>query len=600
MKKYFRSYEWIINWLHDKLTQRQFLIFSSMLVGLSAGVAAVALKLTVHYIHLAITYNYHFKYQYYLYLIFPSIGILLTVWFVKKHLHGKLGRGASNILYAIAKKSSFLPKDQMYSHVVTSALTVGFGGSAGLESPMVTTGAAIGSNYSRTYHITYKERTLLLASGAAAGIAAAFNSPIAGVLFALEVLLVDVAISAFIPLIISAAAGALLSKIILGSNSTDPAHGDFLLSFKSVTPFNYHNVPYYIMLGLLAGLVSVYYARVFLRIEQYLKPKKKNIYLRALGGGLVLAVLILFFPPLFGEGYDSIKMLSDSHPEKVFENGILAGFTASKWILLLFVVLAMLFKAVAAAFTIGSGGNGGNFAPSLFVGGFLGFAFATLINLSGVSDVPVSNFTIVAMAGILSGVFHAPLTGIFLIAEITGGYELMIPLMLVSAVSYTVVKYFEPHSMDTKRLAKKGHIFTSDKDKNILATMKTAKIIETGFQIVMPDFTLGQLVEIVAHSNRNIFPVVDKNEKLLGVILLDNIREIMFKQEMYDVPVRQLMRKPPAFISPDEDMNSVMKKFDETGAWNLPVIDEGRYMGFISKSSIFTKYRENLVKSNIS
>ena len=592
MNKYLRSYELLINWLHDKLNPRQFLIFSSMLVGLTAGMAAIILKLIVHYISLAITYDYHFKYQYYLYVFFPVIGILLTVWFVKKRLNGKLGRGAANILFSIAKRSSILPKDQMYSHVVTSALTVGFGGSVGLESPIVTTGAAIGSNYSKTYHVTYKERTLLLASGAAAGIAAAFNSPIAGVLFALEVLLVDVSISAFIPLIIAAAAGALLSKIILGEG--------FLLSFKLQQPFDYHNVPLYILLGLSAGIVSVYYARVYLRMESFLKPIKKNVYRKALFGALGLGALILFFPSLFGEGYNSIKMLADQHPEKIFEHSILAGYLTKKWLMIVFIILTMLVKTIAAAITVGSGGNGGNFAPSLFVGAYLGFAFAAIINLLGITEAPVSNFTIVAMAGILSGVFHAPLTGIFLIAEITGGYELMIPLMIVSAISFAVVKYFEPHSMETKKLAKKGHIFTSDKDRNILSSLKTSKVIETGFQVIAPDATLRQLVDLVAHSNRNIFPVVTKEETLVGIILLDNIREIMFKQEQYDtILVKQLMRKPPATVSPDDDMNTVMKKFDETDAWNLPVIDEGKYVGFISKSSIFTKYRENLVKSSI-
>lgn len=589
MKKYFKLYEIFINWLHDKLAPRQFLIFSSIMVGVSAGLVAVILKTAVHYIHLAITYDYHIPYQYLFYLIFPTIGILLTVWFVQKHLRGKLGRGTTNILHAIAKKSSFLPKDQMYSHVVTSALTVGFGGSAGLESPIVSTGSAIGSNYSKTYHINYKDRTLLLACGAASGIAAAFNSPIAGVLFALEVLLVDVSISAFIPLIIAAATGGLLSKIILRE--------DILLSFKLKQPFDYHNVWLYIILGLLAGIVSVYYARTFLRIEEFLKPKKKNVYRKAILGGSILAVLILFFPSLFGEGYDSIKILSDLNPEKLFEHSIISNLVSSKWVLIVLIVLAMLLKTIAAAFTIGSGGNGGNFAPSLFVGAYLGFAFASVINLLGLSEVPVNNFTIVAMAGILSGVFYAPLTGIFLIAEITGGYELMIPLMIVSATSFMVVKYFEPYSMDTKRLAKKGHIFTSDKDRNILSSLKTAKVVETDFQIVSPNATLGQLVDIVAHSKRNIFPVV-ANEMLEGIILLDNIREIMFKHEMYDkVLVKQLMKRPPAIISPDEDMQSVMKKFDETNSWNLPVVNERRYIGFVSKSSIFTQYRNKLIKT---
>lgn len=589
MSKYIKLYETFINWLHDKLDPRQFLILSSILVGLTAGLAAVVLKTAVHYIHLAITYNYHIKYQYIFYIFFPTIGILLTVWVVKKYLKNKLGRGTANILYAIAKKSSFLPKDKMYSHVITSALTVGFGGSAGLESPIVVTGSAIGSNYSKTYHVSYKDRTMLLACGAAAGIAAAFNSPIAGVLFALEVLLADVTISAFIPLIIAAATGALLSKIILEE--------DILFSFKLQTAFNYHNVPFYIILGILAGCMSLYYSRMYPKIESLLKPKKWNVYKKALIGGICLGVLILFFPSLFGEGYESIKALSSLRPEKIFEHSILSNLITNKWWLILFILLAMFFKTIAVAFTIGGGGNGGNFAPSLFVGAYLGFAFASVINLLGIADAPVSNFTIVAMAGILSGVFHAPLTGIFLIAEITGGYELMIPLMIVSAISFMIVKYFEPYSMDIKRLAKKGYVFTADKDRNILTSLKTSKVVETDFQTISPDATLGQLVEVVAHSRRNIFPVV-ANEILVGIILLDNIREIMFKHEMYDkMLVNQLMQPLPATIAPDEDMGSVMKKFDETGAWNLPVVNEGRYVGFISKSSIFTQYRSRLIKS---
>ena len=357
------------------------------------------------------------------------------------------------------------------------------------------------------------------------------------------------------------------------------------------------NLPWYIILGLLAGASSVYYSRMYPLIEGFLKPKKKNVYRKAVLGGLVLAVLILFFPSLFGEGYESIKMLSDLEPEKLFEHSILSNLIINKWILVLLILAAMFLKTIAAAITMGSGGNGGNFAPSLFVGAYMGFAFATLINLIGITTLPVSNFTLVAMAGILTGVFHAPLTGIFLIAEITGGYELMIPLMLVSAISFIVVKYFEPHSMDTKALAKKGHIITSDKDKNILASMKSTRVVETDFQKIAPDATLGELAEVVAHSKRNIFPVVE-NEMLVGVILLDSIREIMFKHEMYHkVFVKQLMSKPPAIVAPGEDMQSIMKKFDETKAWNLPVVSSGRYVGFISKSSIFNQYRTELIKS---
>jgi CIC family chloride channel protein len=590
--KYLNFYELAINWIHEKLNKRQFLIFSSMLVGLTAGLAAIILKTLVHYIHDAITYDYHIPYQYYLYIFFPLIGILLTAYLVKRFLHGKLGRGTANILHAIIKKSAILPKDQMFTHIITSALTVGFGGSAGLESPMVTTGSAIGSNYARTYHLTYKDRVLLLASGAAAGIAAAFNSPIAGVLFALEVLLADVSMSAFIPLIIAAAIGALCSKIILKEG--------ILLSFHYLQPFNYTFVPFYAILGALAGLVSVYYARTFTRIEDLLSPGKTNVYRKAIIGGVILSGLILLFPSLFGEGYSSITALSEMKADELMTNSLFSDYSHNEWFVLFFIGVVMMVKVVATSVTISSGGNGGNFAPALFVGAYLGYFFSRLITLLGITKLPSGNFTIVAMSGILSGIFHAPLTAIFLIVEITGGYELMIPLMIVSAISYTVVKYFEPYSMDAKKLAKKGHLLTHSKDKHILSSLKISAIIETEFHKVNPEANLGELVEVVAHSNRNLFPVVDAENHLVGIILLDNIREVMFKTALYDtVLVKELMRKPAATVSSDESMHAVMKKFDETGAWNLPVIDQDQYVGFISKSSVFTKYRKVLIKSNI-
>jgi CIC family chloride channel protein len=584
------SHELIINWLHSKLSSKQFLMLSSVLVGITAGLTAVLLKTLVHYIHLAIVYNYHFRFQYYLYLIFPLIGILLTVYIVKQLLNGKLGKGTANILHSIVRKSAFLPKDQMYSHVLTSAITVGFGGSAGLESPIVTTGSAIGSNYSKTYHLPYKDRVLLLACGASAGIAAAFNSPIAGVLFALEVLLVDVTISAFLPLIIAAAVGTLCSKIILKE--------DFLLSFNLQEPFNFHNVPFYIILGILTGMVSVYYTRMFVRVEKLFGQKKQKVYQKAIIGGLLLALLIFLFPPLFGEGYESIKVLSGNNARELLNKSILAKYATSDWFVLIFIGAVMFVKVVAASITINSGGNGGNFAPSLFVGAYLGYFFSYLINLTGISTLPLSNFTIVAMAGILTGVFHAPLTGIFLIAEITGGYELMVPLMIVSAISYLVVKYFEPLSMDEKSLLKKGHVITHSKDKTILSALKMDRIIENDFQKIKPEATLKELTEVVAHSTRNIFPVVNSENQLVGIIYLDTIREIMFKSELYEsVLVEQLMKNSPTQVSPGENMHSVMKKFDNTGLWNLPVVEDGQYVGFVSKSSLLTKYRSRLIKT---
>lgn len=591
MARIIRIIEFFIEWLHGKLNKKQFLVLSSILVGLTAGLAAVVLKMLVHFFQLAITADYDFRYKGVLPVILPVVGILLTVLFVQKHLKGKLGRGNANVLQAIAKKGSRLPPDQMYSHIITSALTVGLGGSAGLESPMVTTGAAIGSNYGRTYKLTYKDRTLLLACGAAAGISAAFNAPIAGLLFALEVLLADVTISLFIPVMIASAAGALLSLMLLNEQMR--------LEFRLQTNFDYHNVPWYILLGLIAGLVSVYYSRVFPKITSFFKKRKKFPWMNAVIGGVLLSGLIFCFPSLFGEGYDSIKQLADVHPEKLLHNSVFESFADQPLYVLGFVTIVMLIKVFATGITIGSGGNGGNFAPSLFVGAYLGFVFSYGLSLTGITTLPVANFTIVAMAGILTGIFHSPLTGIFLIAEITGGYELMIPLMIVSALSYMIVKYFEPYSMDLKVLAQKGQVFTHDKDKNILSTMKVTRAVETDFHPVLPTQTLGELVQLVSKSTRNIYPVVNSEEQLEGIIFLDNIRDVMFRQELYSkITCEELMRQPAAIVHPDESMYDVMKKFDETGAWNLPVIDNGKYAGFVSKSSIFSKYRDKLIRNN--
>lgn len=430
--------------IQEKTSARQFLILSSILVGLTAGLAAVLLKELVYYIHLLIKYNYKFEYHYYLYLIFPLIGILLTVLYVQRIRHGKLEKGNATILYSVKKKSSLIPKHHTYSHLFTSALTVGFGGSAGLESPIVSTGAAIGSNYAKAYDLSIYDRTLLLASGVAAGIGAVFNAPIAGVLFALEVLLKGKDVHAFIPILIAAATGTLTSKIILNE--------DILLSFHLQQRFNYLNTPYYILLGILAGLLSAYYAKVFIKIEGFYSKYKHRVWLSALSGGIFLAILIFFFPPLFGEGYESIKILSNQMPEKLIENGIFSSLCSSSWFILFFIGSITFLKVIATSITINSGGNGGNFAPSLFVGAYLGYFFAYLVRLLKIANLPLNNFTIVGMSGILSGIFYAPLTAIFLIAEITGGYELIIPLIIVSVSSYIVAKYFNPISMDEKHL----------------------------------------------------------------------------------------------------------------------------------------------------
>ena len=579
-----------INWIHEKTNEKQFLIFASILVGVTAGIAAVILKLFVFGIRHYLVDGFFLKYDFkYLYLILPIIGIGLTILIVKYFFKNQLNRGNTAILFAIAKRSSFLPFHQMYSHVITSGLTVGFGGSAGLESPIVSTGSAIGSNFARTYKLSYKERTLLLAAGAAGGIAGAFNAPIAGVLFALEVILVDISISAFIPLLIAAASGALLSKVIL--------HEGSLLFFKLKQPFDSHNVPFYILLGLLAGITSLYYVNFFDKIETKFHSIKST-FTKWVVGSIALAFLFALFPSLFGEGYESIKALSEFRTDDLFKDSLILNFISNKWVLLIFILATLLLKTFAAAITLGSGGNGGNFAPSLFVGAYLGFAFSFFLTLLGFNNIPVSNFTIVAMAGILSGVFHAPLTAIFLIAEITGGYELIIPLMIVASISYLIVKRFHPQSLDVRRLKDKGTLVSENKDTTILSKIDVKEMIETDFATIHFKSTLRDIVETIKHSKRNTFPVVKKNNKLLGIIYLDNIREEMFNAELYDkVTAKEVMRKPSMVIDTKDDIFKIMRKFEESGQWNLPIVENEIYIGFLSKSSILDKYRHELLKT---
>lgn len=580
----------IILWIQHKLSPKQFVIFSAILIGLTAGMAAVFLKFFVHFILKTIAV--HSPDEQFFMALCPLVGISLCVLYVHYLNGNKLGKGIANILYAIAKKSSLLPKDQTYSHIISSALTVGFGGSAGLESPIVTTGSAIGSNFGRTYKLSYKERTLLLACGAAAGIAGAFNTPIAGVLFALEVLLVEANITAFIPILIAAASGALCSKIILQE--------EVLLQFKLQEAFDYLNVPFYMLLGVVSGMISYYYSKAFTSTENYFKRFENKKIIKILVGGIGLFILILLIPPLFGEGYNSIKLLSNLNPQAIFENSVLVHTHAlSKPIIYLSLIVVILLKPIAAGITIGSGGNGGNFAPSLFLGAFVGFFFSSLLTDLGI-HLPISNFTIVAMAGILSGIFHAPLTGIFLIAEITGGYELIIPLMIVSALSFAVSKYFMPLNIDMLKLSHKEKINTSSTDSYLLSNIDLAKLIEHDFSEIRIESSLRELVDTISSSKRNIFPVVNKDMELKGLITIDDIREIMFKQNLYDsVSVKEVMRRPVYIITEKDDINSAMKLFDESHLWNIPVLIENKYQGFISKSSILEKYREVLIQTSI-
>lgn len=595
LKKINHKLEYFIILAQNKLSSKQFIFLSSVLVGISAAFAVIVLKTFAHGVFKFATYitsnTSIFKFGY-IKVLLPIIGILLTVFVVKRVLGGTIEKGTSQILHAVAKKASIIPKKQMYAQIITSSLTVGLGGSAGLESPIVITGAAFGSNYSQRFKLSYKDRTLLIGCGVAAGIGAAFNAPIAGVLFAIEVLLVDVSISAFTPIMIAAATGALVSEIVLDET--------VLLSFKQQQIFDYQNIPYYILLGICTGFIAVYYSRNFQKVEHIFARLRLSPYKKAFVGASILAVLIFIFPTLFGEGYESIKTLSESDPGKLLENTLFSSFRDNSWVLLLFIGSTLMLKVFATAITLGSGGNGGNFAPSLFLGSYVGFFFSKFLNLTGLTSLPVSNFTLVGMAGILSGLFHAPLTAIFLIAEITGGYSLMIPLMIVASIGFAISKRFEKHSLDVKSLVKKGNAFTNNKDTNILSTLDTNSIIQTDYLTVSPEETLEKLVDLISHSNQVIFAVIDEENKLVGIVHFNTIREIIFNQYRIKYTlIKDIMIKPVAIIYPTDSMETVMNKFEKTKVHFLPVVKNGNYFGFISKSIALEAYRTKLKSMTI-
>ncbi|MEY4432378.1 MAG: hypothetical protein RLZZ44_508 [Bacteroidota bacterium] len=592
LNKAIHKIEQTVAWSRSKLGDKQFIFLSAVLVGISAAFAVIVLKAFAHWVFSFATYVSRILKLGFFNSILPIIGILLTVFVIKKFLSGTIQKGTSQILYAVAKKASIIPAKQMYAQIITSSLTVGMGGSAGLESPIVITGAAFGSNFAQKYRLSYKDRTLLIGCGVAAGIAAAFNAPIAGVLFAIEVLLVDVSISAFTPIMIAAATGALVSVIVLDES--------ILLSFKQQENFNYHNIPFYALLGIFTGLISIYYSRNFQRVEHFFSRLKLGPYKKALFGSTLLAILIYVFPTLFGEGYESIRILSESDPGQLLEDTLFSGFRNNSWVLLLFVGGTMLLKAFASGLTIGSGGNGGNFAPSLFLGSYVGFFFSKLITLIGLAKLPISNFTLVGMAGILSGLFHAPLTAIFLIAEITGGYNLMIPLMIVSSISFAISKRFEKHSMDVKNLAKKGHAFTSNKDANVLSTLNTYSIIQTDYLTVSPNEKLDKLVDLISNSNQVAFAVVNLENDLVGVVYFNDIKEIIFNTYRVKFTlIKEIMTAPKQIITPEDSMEVVMNKFEQSKMAFLPVLKNNKYYGFISKSQALEAYRSKLKSMTI-
>lgn len=584
----FRKLESLFFLLKSLLSERHFIYLSCVVVAISTAFAVIVLKTFAHNVFLFANYISDLLKLPYVNSILPVFGILLTVLVVKRLLDGKIEKGSSRILYAVAKRGGIMPVKQMYSQIITSSLTVGMGGSAGLESPITITGAAFGSNFAQKYKLTQKDRILMLACGVAAGIGAAFNAPIAGVLFAIEVVLTDVTITAFIPIMISAATGALVSGIVLNE--------EVLLSFKQKESFEYHNVPYYIILGILAGLISVYHARKFRKVEEHFKGLKFHGYRKALYGAIPLALLIFLFPTLFGEGYESIKTLSNGNAATLLNNTLLEQFKDNGWVVLLFVGATMLIKAIATGLTLASGGNGGNFAPSLFVGSYLGFFVAKLIELSGLDkSIPVGNFTIVGMAGILSGLFHAPLTAIFLIGEITGGYNLMVPLMIVSSISFAVSKQFENYSMDVKHLADKGDVFTTDKDKNILHSIDLLSVIDTSLQTIKPTDTPDVLVRLLSDTRQQIFPVTDERGRLAGIVDFESARHIVFSPfKIKYSKLEEVMLQPTQTVAIEEPLEDIMDKFEATNAQYLPVIRDKRYYGILHKCEVLDAYRKTL------
>lgn len=580
----------VITWREIHIPEKRFIIILSLLVGFFTAIAAFILKYLISIIKNLLTENFDITKANYLYLVYPVLGILLSGLFVRYIVRDDISHGVTRILYAISRRQSRIRGHNTWTGIVASAITIGFGGSVGAEAPIVLTGSAIGSNLGIAFKMDHKTLMLLVGCGAAGAIAGIFKAPIAGLCFTLEVLMIDLTMASLLPLMISAVTAAIFSYVLTGTNS--------MFSFHMDQFFQLERIPYTILLGIFTGLVSLYFTRAMNWIEGIF-GKTQGPWKKLVLGGTILSVLIFLFPPLYGEGYNTIELLingsSSADWNSVMDNSMFYG---NNQFLLLYLSLIVLTKVFASSATNGGGGCGGIFAPTLFLGCISGFIFSHLSNqFSFFSYLPEKNFALMGMAGVMSGVMHAPLTGIFLIAELTGGYQLFLPLMIVSVCSYLTIIIFEPHSIYAMRLAKKGELLTHHKDKAVLTLMKMENVLETDFDIVEPDMDLGQVVTIISRAKRDLFPVVDKEGTLKGVVRLDDIRNIMFRQELYHkFTVNRFMTSTPAVLYNDDLMEHVMHTFDDTKAWNLPVINkEGKYMGFVSKSKIFNTYRQVLV-----
>ena len=584
-------WERLLSWREKHVPEKTFVVVLALIIGIASGLAAVLLKTLISLIAGFLTSRFDIERDNLLYLVFPAIGILLASLYVYYIAREPISHGVTRVLYALALKKSRLKIHNMYSSLLASSATIGFGGSVGAEGPIVFTGAAIGSNLGQAFRLSPQTLAMLVACGAAAGIAGIFKAPIAGMLFTIEVLMLDLTAGAAIPLITASVAGATVAYVFTGYNV------EFF--FSQSEPFYASRIPFVLLLGVFCGFVSLYFITLIDRIEGRFK-RLRNRWVRFAVGGITLSLLIYLMPPLYGEGYDGITHLINGDITGIFNHSLFYAYRNNTVAVLLFLFALGAFKVFATAATNGGGGVGGTFAPSLFVGVMAGVFFAYLFNHIGVidSDMPLSikNFALMGMAGVMAGVMHAPLMAIFLTAEMTGGYELFLPLLIVSGSSYAISRIFTPYGIYSRRLAKRGELLTHQKDRSVLTLLKMDSVIEKDFSVIHPDMSLKDMVDVIAQSHRNLFPVTDDNGKLVGVVQLDDIRNIMFRPDLYRrIFVNRFMSVPPAKIIVGTPMETVMKTFDDTGAWNLPVIDEdGCYVGFVSKSKIFNSYRQVL------
>ena len=581
-----------LKWRYAHISNKNFISIASAIIGFMAGLGAVVLKNFTHFIQQLLEGEFIKEIHQAFYFIFPIIGLLIVLLIIKYIIRKRVGHGIPSTLYAISKQKGIMPRHQMWASIITAPLTVGFGGSVGLEGPTVATGAALGSNFARLFHLNQTTRTLLIGAASAGAMSSIFKAPIAAIVFAVEIFSLELTLASMIPLLLASITAVLTSYFFLGD--------DVLLHFQLQDKFHLDDVLFYILLGIFTAGISIYFSKVYFKISDLFK-RFKNPYYKLLLGGLLIGIIVFFVPPLFGEGYETINHILKGTVGNVVVNNIFNAQISNIWIIIALLIGLIIFKVVAMSLTFSAGGIGGVFAPTLFTGSISGFVFAMIINYSKAfqHSLSLTNFAMVGMAGLMAGVLQAPLTAIFLIAEITGGYELFIPLMIVSSISFLIVKQYVPHNIYAAELARKGELITHDKDKNVLMMLDVDKVIENDFITIHPEMFLGEIIHnAIVNSNRNHFPVVGNKGEFLGVIRLDDIRSIMFNTDLYDkVKVEDLTHAEPEIIYFNKDsMEDIMSKFKTTSAWNLPVVKNGKYYGYISRSRLMTAYRRKLIE----